>query len=614
MPNFIFFSQVDLLRGLLAALGIDHVNMDDLCGFREYCKERFLVSHTHSVIEEKLTENEIGGVILGSLTAGISKRPLNREEYLEEKRSNVTNETERGENTRFSDQIAHSLPEIAMKDLGLKIHICDFDDATSLTVKFGHNQALIHSSEDASDSDSNNVIALRQWLKDHPFILTSLDSKGLEFDDVVVAFEFGRSVWDIASQRVESLRMLRELYVAVTRAKRRVVILVKRKDSAMKKFLSSLDCDIETIKDPDQFQVEFDCETSAEVWQQKGLDLFADGHFGLAASCFAAANEWGLSNWSKAKHLKSLGNRSEAANAYRRAARSFFEELDYRRTLDVLQELSYFPPWEKSDDSLFDTAQSEVPTHFDRHETVRLLLVRNCWNNINIGDLKDPDTSTLFASHKDHPKLNDIVRRCNEEDLCEIGKVLPSIIAQYYFEVQNYPSAVVLYIRNNEVKLAVEATKSAIERAKATDVHIHEIVKVWSQNTRSMRSFQEESYIPLLIQLYSSPLKAAESAGKKCLQTFGRRIIVFALERANIGLMNLYNFHPTEFRAEVNTSLESTLSCCIDIVQWYIGKHDYDNANEYVQQKWKKISNAELLNIISLDRKMRPGSLMSGKS
>jgi len=74
--------------------------MDDLCGFREYCKERFHITHMHSVIEEKLTENEIGGVILGSLTAGISQRPLNKEEYLVEKRSNVTNKTERGRHTR----------------------------------------------------------------------------------------------------------------------------------------------------------------------------------------------------------------------------------------------------------------------------------------------------------------------------------------------------------------------------------------------------------------------------------------------------------------------------------------------------------------------------------
>lgn len=100
VPNFLFFSQVDLLRGLLTALHIDDVNMDDLCSFGEFCKNRSTTSYTRSAVEEKLTENEIGGVILGSLRSGINTQPLDRDEYLEEKRSNVTNKTERGRYTR----------------------------------------------------------------------------------------------------------------------------------------------------------------------------------------------------------------------------------------------------------------------------------------------------------------------------------------------------------------------------------------------------------------------------------------------------------------------------------------------------------------------------------
>jgi len=744
VPDFLFFSRDDLLRGLLANCRINDVNMDDLCSFREYCKERALVSHTRMVIEERLIENEIGGVILGSLSAGIKQRPLKRNEYYEEKRSNITNKTDSGKAKRasvydefekyrtwkiqrkagdindivlmllkdpnlmqifdsayidevqdfsyaslllictiggvknlkwifagdtaqmispgcsfkfdglkqtllslqagiesrlskvshllvnyrttrdilllgnsiltvakrhFPDQIAHSLPEIAMKDLGLKVRICDFDDATSLSVSFGHNQALIHS-EDSSGSSSDNVVTVRQWLNDHPFILSALDSKGLEFDDVVVAFEFGRTIWDVTRQKEESLRMLRELYVAVTRAKRRVVVLIKRKDIAMRSFFRGLGCDIETINDPKQLQVEFDCETSAETWYQKGVDLFEEGHFGLAASCFAAANNWGLSNWAKGKHLKSLGDRREAAGAFRRAARHFFEELEYKRTLDVFQELSYCPPWDEKDNLIFDAAQSEVPTHFDRHETVRLSIVADRFQNIEIRDLKDPDTSTLFAGHKDHPKLKNMIRKCTEDDRYEVSKLLPSIIAQYYLTVQNYSLAVELYIRSKEIKLAIESTKSAVDSAELSDFHVRESIKAWSQNIRSIRNLNGESYIPLLIRMYSSPMEAAKSAGKKCLKTFGRRVVIFALEYANIEMANLYDFHPTEFRTEVNIYLESTNSRCIDIVKWYIDKHDYDNANEYAQQHWKQISNPELLDIISLDCKIRPGNVV----
>ena len=512
----------------------------------------------------------------------------------------------------FPDHIAHSLPETAMKDLGLKVRVCDFEDATALSLKFGHNQALIHSSDDASDYEGRNAVAFRRWLKDHPFILTSLESKGLEFDDVVVSFTFNRKVWDVSTQRVESLRMLRELYVAVTRAKRRVVLLVKRKDAASRGFIDSLGCDIETIKDS-QLQVEFDCDTSADTWREKGVQMFDEGHFGLAASCFAAANEWGLSNWSRGKHLKSLGNRQDAASAYRRAARSFFEELDYEHTLDVLQELSYCPPWDEGDNAIFDAAQSVVPTHFSRHETVRLFLVRDCWAEIQVSDLKDLDSSTLFPAYKDHPELKTLIKKCKEEERREIGNVLPSLIAQYYFSVQNYSFAVELYLRCREIKLATESTRSAVDEIKASDADIREIYKVWSQNPDSMRKMHEESYVPLLIRMFSSPLEVAQSAGKKCLQSFGRKVVINAVNYADIGMEHLYDFHPTEFRTEVNAHLESMHSCCAGIVQWYIEKHDYENANEYIQSQWKKLSNSVLLKIISLHRKIRPGKLFFGK-
>lgn len=60
VPHFLFFSQTELFRGLLSAFHIDWIDMDDLCSFREYCRDRARISHTSSSVEEKLTENEIG--------------------------------------------------------------------------------------------------------------------------------------------------------------------------------------------------------------------------------------------------------------------------------------------------------------------------------------------------------------------------------------------------------------------------------------------------------------------------------------------------------------------------------------------------------------------------
>ena len=54
----------------------------------------------------------------------------------------------------------------------------------------GQNQALIYSSD---DPDSFEATA-QKWLGAHPFIISTLDSKGLEFDDVIVAFDLNRLI------------------------------------------------------------------------------------------------------------------------------------------------------------------------------------------------------------------------------------------------------------------------------------------------------------------------------------------------------------------------------------------------------------------------------------
>lgn len=135
--------------------------------------------------------------------------------------------------------------------------------------RFGPNQALIYS----STGDPGGVASeMNKWLNSHPFILTSLDSKGLEFDDCVVAFDVERKAWDMNAAKVSSLMLLRELYVAVTRAKRRVVILTKTQQ--IKEFFMSLQgCNIEE-SDAKVALLEFDSATTKEEWLKRGQELF----------------------------------------------------------------------------------------------------------------------------------------------------------------------------------------------------------------------------------------------------------------------------------------------------------------------------------------------------
>ena len=81
----------------------------------------------------------------------------------------------------FPGAIDFAKPERARKDLGLKVTICGWDAAFRAKAKFGEDQAFIYSAQ----NDAGELVrAAKEWLDNHPFILSSLESKGLEFNDV----------------------------------------------------------------------------------------------------------------------------------------------------------------------------------------------------------------------------------------------------------------------------------------------------------------------------------------------------------------------------------------------------------------------------------------------
>eukprot|EP00957_Ditylum_brightwellii_P079701 6060118-Ditylum_brightwellii.AAC.1 len=82
----VFMSLSDLLDGLAKRMGMN-MGISQTTSFKEYIFNR--KSHSSLVIDLALTENEIGGVILGSLRSAKLCRPLKWEEYHDDQRSNV---------------------------------------------------------------------------------------------------------------------------------------------------------------------------------------------------------------------------------------------------------------------------------------------------------------------------------------------------------------------------------------------------------------------------------------------------------------------------------------------------------------------------------------------
>ena len=232
----------------------------------------------------------------------------------------------------FPGSIEYALPERAVKDLGLRVVTCNWGHAMHTTVKFGGNQVLIYSPSDSVTIPESAKV----WLNDHPFILSSLDSKGLEFDDVVVAFQFDRKYWDLSRKQDTSLRMLRELYVAVTRAQRRVVVLVEPGNDKMKDFFRILNCE---ELPADAILQEFNHETTKEEWHRRGLEFFYSERFEIAASCFARSDQPGWAFWATGKAKFSIGRNTEADESFKQATGAFFERQCFVQVLDIMKEL-----------------------------------------------------------------------------------------------------------------------------------------------------------------------------------------------------------------------------------------------------------------------------------
>lgn len=97
LPPTRFYSLDELLLELLSISGADP-NFKDMakCRFLGFSQSRSPYSHTGTQIESHLIEDEIGGVICGSVDAAIQRAPLTRDQYLATKRSNIGNKDENG--------------------------------------------------------------------------------------------------------------------------------------------------------------------------------------------------------------------------------------------------------------------------------------------------------------------------------------------------------------------------------------------------------------------------------------------------------------------------------------------------------------------------------------
>ncbi|KAI8914618.1 hypothetical protein EDD86DRAFT_199714 [Gorgonomyces haynaldii] len=180
-------------------------------------------------------------------------------------------------------------------------------------------------------------------------VLTVHESKGMEFDDVVL-YNF---IKDAPFDRWHALHIdgyhgfdpkrdhlllqeLKILYVAITRARSRVVIVDD-------------DCFIYTLLKPymrSQESVDLHTQGTAEEWKVRGLEFFDRLNFEKAIQCFERAQEPDLTKKSQAMLLYQRGSYTEAGDLFQdirdleMALQVYSEAKMDQRTIEILVCLS----------------------------------------------------------------------------------------------------------------------------------------------------------------------------------------------------------------------------------------------------------------------------------
>ena len=495
----------------------------------------------------------------------------------------------------FPGAIDFARPERARKDLGLKVALCSWNAAFDSKVKFGSNQAFVYSSH----NEPEICLMADQWLDGHPFILSSLQSKGLEFDDVVVAFDHERKTWQLERGLEQSLTVLRELYVAVTRAQQRVVILVKGSCPAMKDFLSSLQCDFEEVNGS-VFE-EFDRDTSPEVWFDKATNLLGMSKNEVAAKCFTRAKRQDWSCLAQGRHFLGLGLLWEAEKQFRRAARVFYENRELEQIVLILRELLKHTPgdaWDKSDDDIFVNAISDFQDCIPRIEVVRYSILRGDVRSVTVTDLKDRAVCSLLHEYRGTDWLKQLVADCTESDREDLELTVPDVVADFHFDQSSYHEACRVSLSSRLLEYADKSTTAFLAEAKLPH-HSEGVLKLahlWHELGPVAGVLPIENSSMLFSELFRSPRKLQSGLKTKCLEVLGQDLILLAVDSCKLDRVTLLEFSAQVFREEVDASLLVRFGSDLEhVVAWY-NNHGYSTlASDFAERRRAVWSNERLI-------------------
>ncbi|GKY96310.1 hypothetical protein MPSEU_000590700 [Mayamaea pseudoterrestris] len=503
----------------------------------------------------------------------------------------------------FPGAIGFAQPEVAQKDLHYKVLLCCMESAFLEPIKLGAQQALIFSGSDLLEQRA------RDWTGNHPFVLSSLDSKGLEFDDVIVVFDLDRKAWNTSAGHAQSLRMLRELYVAITRGRRRVVILVPSRDSAMRTFFDSLEYKFQTTG-ADTILRGFDTDTHPEEWKQQGLDMFEDGQYELAHRCFETSGDLGWAQYALFRLLISQG-RDGAESACGYAMDEFCSRREFEQVVNLAQLAQRHSCWPSSKADVIIKSLDNQASVMDRRMYIILALKCGHWTNLTIEDVKSPSMSDIWSKERDNVKLRCILKGSSTKDLEDVTFVLPAIVGDYHRDAKCLDKAVDCYLRAHDFDCATSILWSQLAEleqrgvlTKKSATVLERCVNMCLAQAIPTKHDKIRSFLRIVKLLQESQVKGSPSEellnfAPESAKHLSRSVILWSFDFAKADRLLLYHFGNEQFLLEVTGVLVTRFAGqLIEAVRWFLSHGDAPHAAQFARKRLEEWTKSETLALV----------------
>mmetsp|Transcript_20346 Transcript_20346/g.58415 ORF Transcript_20346/g.58415 Transcript_20346/m.58415 type:complete len:2357 (+) Transcript_20346:2738-9808(+) len=484
--------------------------------------------------------------------------------------------------------------ERAVNDYGISVILCDWARALQTVPSFGEGQALIYSTGiSASNDEGETVSKFKTWLNDHPFILSALDSKGLEFDDVVVAFSMDRASWKADSKEASALSLLRELYVAVTRAKRRVVILIKRGSDTMQSFMSHLNCELEHHPNPVELFKEFNTSTSAKQWLKRADDLFSEERYEFASRCYGKAKAADMEAWALGRYFVQKRDRTSARNWLSQACDILYQRQEFELVLDVTIELLSVSDWSEQPPQFvgrdrFDECLSRHPRHLAGNQIATINMFCDEWSSVTLDQIRS--NVGIFNQRRDFPGLLFFLQGKTSADLEELSSVAPCIIGDIYYTQKKYDDSTKLYLAGQDYSLAAQSSEDCILAHRKNDTLSHQScifrqVDLWRPHVANLR--HQGWSIPHLLRFVDDPEGQASNNSSTIMDMFGSCVVKRVVEKKELSPLILHSFSAEIFYVDIVLALEDEVKrdetkSLTSTVNWFLDRGDKESATKYV--------------------------------